>query len=216
MGIILGPSPQLAVAILGVLKAGGAYLPMDPEYPADRIRYLLADAAARVVIATRELAALAEGARLSATVLLGGADTPPPGPDDNQPDVPSLESAAYVVYTSGSTGQPKGVVIEHRPLAVFAREVADRLQLGAGDRFLQFASPSFDVLAEELFPIWLAGGAGGVVRIGLGEREFTPPEISAFILRELKRRAEGFFAGEGDIDPEVDRAVITVPAYANA
>ncbi len=57
--------------------------------------------------------------------------------------------------------------------------------------------------------------AGGVVRIGLGEREFTPPEISAFILRELKRRAEEFFAAEGDIDPEVDRAVITVPAYFN-
>ena len=56
---------------------------------------------------------------------------------------------------------------------------------------------------------------GGVVRIGLGEREFTPPEISAFILRELKRRAEEFFAGQGDIDSEVDRAVITVPAYFN-
>ena len=59
------------------------------------------------------------------------------------------------------------------------------------------------------------GEAGGVVRIGLGEREFTPPEISAFILRELKRRAEAFFAEQGEVDPEVDRAVITVPAYFN-
>ena len=56
---------------------------------------------------------------------------------------------------------------------------------------------------------------GGVVRIGLGDREFTPPEISAFILRELKRRAEAFFAEQGEIDTEVDRAVITVPAYFN-
>ena len=55
----------------------------------------------------------------------------------------------------------------------------------------------------------------GVVRIGLGDRQFTPPEISAFILRELKHRAEEFFAGQGEIDPEVDRAVITVPAYFN-
>ena len=59
------------------------------------------------------------------------------------------------------------------------------------------------------------GEAGGVVRIGLGEREFTPPEISAFILRELKHRAEAFFAEQGEVDPEVDRAVITVPAYFN-
>jgi len=59
------------------------------------------------------------------------------------------------------------------------------------------------------------GGAGGVVRIGLGDREFTPPEISAFILRELKHRAEAFFAGQGEIEPDVDRAVITVPAYFN-
>ena len=59
------------------------------------------------------------------------------------------------------------------------------------------------------------GGAGGVVRIGLGDREFTPPEISAFILRELKHRAETFFAGQGEVEPDVDRAVITVPAYFN-
>ena len=66
-----------------------------------------------------------------------------------------------------------------------------------------------------LLPFRIGGEAGGVVRIGLGDREFTPPEISAFILRELKRRAEEHFATEGDIDPEVDRAVVTVPAYFN-
>src|SRR5258705_1826473 len=73
-----------------------------------------------------------------------------------------------------------------------------------------------DVLDEaRLLPFRVAGEAGGVVRIGLAEREFTPPEISAFILRELKHRAEEFFSAQGDVDPEVDRAVITVPAYFN-
>ena len=73
-----------------------------------------------------------------------------------------------------------------------------------------------DVSAEARhFPFRVTGEAGGVVRVGLADREFTPPEISAFILRELKRRAEEFFAGEGEFDPEVDRAVITVPAYFN-
>ena len=159
VGLVLERSLQLAVAILAVLKAGGAYVPMDPGYPADRIRFMLSDAKAPVLITSRALDGLTEGARPAHTVLLGGADTLPAGPDDNLPEEPEPGSAAYVVYTSGSTGQPKGVVIENHSLAVFAREVADRLQLGAGDRFLQFASPSFDVLAEELFPVWLAGGA---------------------------------------------------------
>jgi Fe-S protein assembly chaperone HscA len=73
-----------------------------------------------------------------------------------------------------------------------------------------------DVRGEAaLFPFRLSGEAGGVVRVGLGDRELTPPEISAFILRELKRRAEKYFLEQGEFDPEVDRAVITVPAYFN-
>src|ERR671915_325124 len=73
-----------------------------------------------------------------------------------------------------------------------------------------------DVRAEaSLLPFRVSGEAGGVVRIGIGEREFTPPEISAFVLRELKHRAEEYFRRQGEFDFEVDRAVITVPAYFN-
>jgi molecular chaperone DnaK len=73
-----------------------------------------------------------------------------------------------------------------------------------------------DVAHEaEHFPFGVSGEAGGVVRIGLGDKEFTPPEISAFVLRELKQRAEAFFAAQGEFDNEVERAVITVPAYFN-
>jgi molecular chaperone DnaK len=81
----------------------------------------------------------------------------------------------------------------------------------------RFMGKGVDDVRDEarLLPFRVAGEAGGVVRIGLADREFTPPEISAFILRELKHRAEEHFAAEGDIDPEVDRAVITVPAYFN-
>src|SRR5712691_1000059 len=92
----------------------------------------------------------------------------------------------------------------------------------------RFMGKGLEDVREEarLFPFRVGGEAGaprqaqgessgGGVRIGLGDREFTPPEISAFILRELKRRAEAFFAEQGEIDPEVDRAVITVPAYFN-
>src|SRR5262245_47419218 len=73
-----------------------------------------------------------------------------------------------------------------------------------------------DVAAEATHvPFRIGGDAQGVVRIGLGDREFTPPEISAFVLRDLKQRAEAWFAAQGEVDIEVDRAVITVPAYFN-
>jgi amino acid adenylation domain-containing protein/non-ribosomal peptide synthase protein (TIGR01720 family) len=183
VGILVDRSPRLAVAILGVLKAGGAYVPLDPAYPADRIAFMLADAGAEVLVTLEGLAAVLAEAKATVpgeTVLLdtvlgaAGADHDPPG-------APAPTSLAYVVYTSGSTGRPKGAMIEHRSLAVFARDIVDRLGLGAGDRFLQFASPSFDVLVEELFPTWLAGGAvviptqhiisGGVDLADLIERE---------------------------------------------
>ncbi|MEV4706170.1 amino acid adenylation domain-containing protein [Actinoplanes sp. NPDC049316] len=160
VGILVDRSVRLPVSVLAVLKAGGGYLPLDPVYPPERIAYMLADAGAPVLITEAGPAAALTAAGVALpghVVLLDDLDTSdlpatcPPGP-------PGPASLAYVVYTSGSTGRPKGAMIEHGSLATFARDVADRLGLGAGDRFLQFASPGFDVLAEELFPTWLAGG----------------------------------------------------------
>jgi amino acid adenylation domain-containing protein/non-ribosomal peptide synthase protein (TIGR01720 family) len=161
VGVLVDRSPRLAVAILGVLAAGGVYVPLDPSYPADRIGFILSDAGTKVLVADGEPARrLREaGAVLPEHVIVADADEP--ATDQAYPALPEPhpDSLAYVVYTSGSTGEPKGVGITHRSLVTFARDVADRLGLGAADRFLQFASPSFDVLVEELFPIWLAGGA---------------------------------------------------------
>jgi amino acid adenylation domain-containing protein len=167
VGILVDRSPRLAAAILAVLKSGGAYVPLDPAYPSERITGVLADASAAVLLTTEALAPLVADAAPAHTILLDGPEQLPED-DEDLPDLPASTSAAYVVYTSGSTGTPKGVLIEHGSLAVFAEEVAERLGLGVGDRFLQFASPGFDVLAEELFPIWTAGGA--VV--------FPPPEMT--------------------------------------
>lgn len=156
VGILVDRSPALAVAILAVLKAHGAYVPVDPAYPPERMAFLLADAEAQVLV-TEELLADRPGSGGWTTLLMDESDEASGGEEDLEP--PDPDGAAYVVYTSGSTGRPKGAVIEHRSLAVFARDVVERLGLGTGDRFLQFASPGFDVLAEELFPTWLAGGA---------------------------------------------------------
>ncbi|MBG0816362.1 non-ribosomal peptide synthetase [Planomonospora sp. ID82291] len=157
VGILVERSPALAVAIVGVLKAGGAYVPIDPSYPPERISLLLSDAGAKVLVTQERLAPLVADPPAE-TVLLDGPATD--GHADHDLDgTPDPASLAYIVYTSGSTGRPKGAMIEHRSLVTFARDIVERLGLGAGDRFLQFASPSFDVLVEELFPIWLAGGA---------------------------------------------------------
>jgi amino acid adenylation domain-containing protein len=159
VGVLVERSPLLAEAVLGVLKSGAAYVPLDPGLPAERVRAILVDAGATLLVTSTELAgALPEDGRRAVLVdeeATSGAEEAVPEPLP----VPGPGSAAYVVYTSGSTGTPKGVVVEHRSLVCFAEEVAARLGLGVADRMLQFASPGFDVLAEELFPIWLAGGA---------------------------------------------------------
>ena len=122
---------------------------------------------------------------------------------------------------SGDALVPSVVSVPAEGTVYVGREAQRRLLTDASrtvysvKRFM--GKSAADVRDEaRLFPFRIGTGeAAGVVRIGLGDREFTPPEISAFILRELKRRAEEHFASEGDIDPDVDRAVITVPAYFN-
>ena len=100
------------------------------------------------------------------------------------------------------------------------REAQRRLMTDASSSVYsvkRFMGKGLDDVRDEarLFPFKVGGDPSGVVRIGLGDRDFTPPEISAFILRELKRRAEEHFSGQGEVDPDVDGAVITVPAYFN-
>lgn len=160
VGILLDRSVELLVAILGVLKSGGAYVPLDTAYPPARSRTILTDSDVRVLISTGRHASAFEGDGPPpwAAILLDAA-LEPVEDDGTVLPLPEPGSLAYVVHTSGSTGQPKGAMIEHGSLAIFAQEVQDRLGLGSGDRFLQFASPGFDVLAEELFPTWVAGGS---------------------------------------------------------
>src|SRR5205823_44057 len=115
---------------------------------------------------------------------------------------------------------PSVVSVAEDQTVYVGREAERRLVTDAGRTVYsvkRFMGKGVHDVGEEarLFPFRLAGDPGGIVKIGLGAREFTAPEISAFILRELKHRAEAFFAEQGDVDSEVDRAVITVPAYFN-
>ena len=154
VGIFVERSAEMLVALLGVLKAGGAYLPLDPAYPADRIAYILEDSGARLVLvqaATRELLPAVDGVE---AVLLDAAEADSvrvAPPLDSQGPAVDPENLAYVIYTSGSTGRPKGVQVPHRAVVNFLHTMRERPGLRADDVLLAVTTLSFDIAGLELF-----------------------------------------------------------------
>ncbi|CAG1011847.1 partial arthrofactin-type cyclic lipopeptide synthetase A, partial [Burkholderiaceae bacterium] len=168
VAVCMQRSPDMVIALLAVLKAGGAYVPLDAEQPAARLAALCDDAAPLVVLTHAEAADAARAAAGARQVIDVQADEARwrecPAHDlgrDESGVTPS--SAAYVVYTSGSTGQPKGVLVEHRQLCNEVAVLREQHALGEHDRLLQFVSVAFDVCAEEVFTS-LASGATLVLR----------------------------------------------------
>jgi len=158
VGLCLPRSVGMIVGLLGIVKAGGAYLPLDGSYPDERLRYMVADADARVV-----LTSAAERER----VVRWGVETLCLDQweefAEESVSAPASEATtanlAYVIYTSGSTGKPKGVQVEQRSLINHSQAIAQAYDLRVTDRVLQFTSLSFDVAAEEIFPSLLHGAA---------------------------------------------------------
>src|SRR3984957_18100250 len=179
-------SLELPVALLGVLKAGAAYLPLDPEYPADRLAFMLADAAAPVVLAQESLRG--QLPPTSATVLalddLAGWPAPPAGWRAQAGDL------AYAIYTSGSTGRPKGVLNTHRGIVNRLDWMQRRYPLDPGDVVLQKTPASFDVSVWEFFWPLLAGARMVLARPG-GHKD-------AAYLRDLIRAEGGAAAEDAD------------------
>ncbi|MFJ6674976.1 amino acid adenylation domain-containing protein [Actinosynnema sp. NPDC091369] len=139
VAVAMPRSVDNVVARLAVLRTGAAYLPIDPEYPADRIAFMVADAEPLLVL----------------DALPDLADQPVTAPDV----AIHPEDPAYVIYTSGSTGRPKGVVVPHRGLPAFSAAEIDHFDVRPGDRVLQFSSPSFDASVLELCMALPAGAA---------------------------------------------------------
>ena len=156
VGVCLHRSLDLAVGLLAVLKAGGACVPLDPSYPAERLAFLVVDAGLDTILTSRPLVdRLPAGPRL--VRLDADADAWAGRPPSPPPRAVGAEDVAYVIYTSGSTGQPKGVLLIHRGLVNHHRAAVDLYALGPGDRVLQFCSLGFDASIEEIFPTWAAG-----------------------------------------------------------
>ncbi|MFF7334046.1 non-ribosomal peptide synthase/polyketide synthase [Streptomyces sp. NPDC008150] len=165
VGLAVPRSAELIVAEVAVLKSGAAYLPVDTDYPADRVSYMLADAAPACLVTTAEFAAeLPPRDGTDVLVLddpgtgreLAGRPDHDPGPADRGPL--HVANAAYVIYTSGSTGRPKGVVLSHGGVAKLVATQTERFGIGPHSRVLQFASPSFDVAFWDLCLGLLSGG----------------------------------------------------------
>jgi amino acid adenylation domain-containing protein len=151
----LEPGPRRLAALIGIWKAGGGYLPLDPAMPRDRLAFMIADASAAVIVTDQPTAASLPAT--TATVL--NLDAVQLGSQDQlTPANASPANVAYVIYTSGSTGQPKGVVVEHRQAISFLTGAIDLFQVGPRDSVLQFSSLSFDASVQEMFMPLLAGG----------------------------------------------------------
>jgi amino acid adenylation domain-containing protein len=158
VGVFMERSAGLIVALLAVLKAGAGYVPLDPAYPRERIAYMLCDTRCSVLITEEHLLPGLPSHQAKLLILEQTTRTSAEHRAKPFRPVPASE-LAYVIYTSGSTGKPKGVQVSHSALVNHSQAMLETYRLTTQDRVLQFASISFDVAAEEIFPTLLGGAA---------------------------------------------------------
>ncbi|MEM7357440.1 MAG: amino acid adenylation domain-containing protein, partial [Acidobacteriota bacterium] len=161
VGVLVERSPEMLVTILGILKAGCAYVPLDPAYPTERLAYLIADAEIMLLLTHRGLGAGLAAQSLvpmSAVLDLDRRAAELSAASSEAPDLPArLGQLAYVIYTSGSTGRPKGVAVEHRGLLNLVAWHLETYQVTSADRATQIASLAFDAVVWEIWPYLVAG-----------------------------------------------------------
>lgn len=157
VGLYTERCPVMVVGMLATLKAGGGYLPLDSSYPKDRLEFMLQDAVVVAVLTQERLRDSLDG--LSVPVLSLDHDLAliQPESEISLGEEVDKDNPSYLMYTSGSTGAPKGSLISRRSLADYVSGIIQDLGLGPGDRMLQFASIGFDVVVEEIFPTLLSG-----------------------------------------------------------
>ncbi|WP_327063772.1 non-ribosomal peptide synthetase [Kitasatospora purpeofusca] len=161
IGVCLERNAELVVTLLGVLKAGCAYVPMDPRYPAQRLRFTTQNAEVPVVVTSAAEFPPVPGVRLltpAALTELGADRTTTATRPSDQGDGDKGDGPAYVIYTSGSTGTPKGVVVPHRNVLALLRATAEDFALGPDDTWTLFHSSAFDFSVWEIWGCLLTGG----------------------------------------------------------
>ncbi len=165
VGVCLENSLELTIALLAVLKAGGACLALDPAYPKERLQLMLEDSGAPVLLSREGLLPdLASAHTERICIFAAGEFLDDESRENPEPNV-TPANLAYMIYTSGSTGKPKGVMLTHGGLVNYISAAIRLYGLRPSDRLLQFSSISFDIAIEEIFPTW-AAGATLVLRSG--------------------------------------------------
>ncbi|HEU4558095.1 MAG TPA: amino acid adenylation domain-containing protein, partial [Longimicrobium sp.] len=221
VGICMERGPAMVVGALAVLKAGGAYLPLDPAYPAERLRYTLEDGAPVALLTGSALLGLFEGVSIPVLELDAAtpawADRPATNPERGglTPD-----HLAYVIYTSGSTGRPKGVRVPHASLGATLAVAGEAFGFGAGDRVPSLASFAFDIwLFETLLPLL----GGGTVRLVPRDRVPDVPRLVEDLAActhlhavpaLMRRIVEEVRARPGGVLPELRHAFVGGDAVA--
>ena len=159
VAICVDRSPEMLVGLLGILKAGAAYVPLDPAYPEERLAFILEDSRASVLLTQAHLADGLHVLRNANHVIRLDADWPAitQSPITNSQSPATSENLAYVIYTSGSTGKPKGVQIPHRAVVNFLSSMRERPGLAQHDILLSVTTLSFDIAGLELFLPLIAG-----------------------------------------------------------
>jgi len=158
VGVLMARSADLIIALMAILKSGGAYLPLDSGLPSDRIAYMVEDSNASLILTTQGYASKLRTGSTQTVVLEEHADAIA---GENAEDLTAAarpDGLAYVIYTSGSTGKPKGVMIEHGSMINFIKAAMSEYCIGPADRILQFAAINFDTSVEEIYPCLCGGG----------------------------------------------------------
>jgi amino acid adenylation domain-containing protein len=158
VAICLPRSLELVVALLGVMKAGAACLPLDPDYPAERLAYMLEDSQAPLLLTQPGLLLAMGNSQPEVLHLHSDWKVLDGYRSENTASPATPKNLAYIIYTSGSTGKPRGVLLSHRGLVNHHFAAVRLYDLAPSDRTLQFSSISFDIAVEEIFPTWIAGG----------------------------------------------------------
>jgi non-ribosomal peptide synthetase-like protein len=179
VALLLPRGIEALVALLGTLKAGAAYVPLDPDYPAERVSYILADCGASAVITTQALAAKCGEGRARAVLVDADRDAVAARPDRRLTRAETglaPNDLCYVIYTSGSTGRPKGVQIEHRSACHLVRAEGELFGVRPEDRVYQGFSLAFDASVEE---VWLAFHSGAALVVGTADWVRSGPELGS-------------------------------------
>jgi amino acid adenylation domain-containing protein len=179
VGVYLERSIDLVVALLGVLKTGAAYVPLDPDYPQQRNDFMISDANIRVLLAQESLASRLPSAQAD-TIYVDNFEFDETVAAQSLPTV-TEEMLAYVIYTSGSTGEPKGVMVAHKAVVNHACWISDLFEIDQGDRILQNAPISFDASVGDIFPA-LLNGASIVLPVPGGHRDVE------YLLRTIRQQ----------------------------